>query len=460
MSNTFSFASASRSLLDDYGISSKPLNPPSYDESTKSQKKSTTKSSKKQNPPEQFHLKEKAKNKVVDKAIEGILTMSLPDSKAFKNESEAKINSSADSNSESLQSPDFSLSLIATNIRKLNARAGVLLILPGTLSHILSWHQPSLTLSCLVIYTYACFYPFLIAAGPALLVLLKVLIPGYNERHPASSYSLSKYLHRHIGSDNEQEALEMQELIDLQQKQQESEQRVLVERLKDLQNSLGRLVKGIEKFEDFVYKVGSFRDERKATALYIFLLIFTFGTIILVSLIPTHVNMCFYGWCAFVLNHPQVKPPVKQWLKEYFAKESVIAKAIRILEEEDVIVDFNPEERTVELFELQKVGLTKHQWIPWLFTPVVYDMNSAMRKSQERPPGTRFLNDVASPEGWFFKDDDEWVIDKCTKSWVAQRGIRCVELDTENAWAYDFKDGNRGDWRRRRWTRKCYSNGV
>ena len=52
------------------------------------------------------------------------------------------------------------------------------------------------------------------------------------------------------------------------------------------------------------------------------------------------------------------------------------------------------------------------------------------------------------------------MLDTKTKGWVSQRGIRFVELDLENSWAYDYKDDERGGMARRRWVRKCYSYGC
>lgn len=307
-------------------------------------------------------------------------------------------------------------------------------------------------------YTYACFYPFLLTAIPALLVLALVLAPGYNRRHPINTDNLPTKFLRPNRLDSEIEEIELKEFIEAQlQQQKEDSEAALSERLRNLQNMLGGLVKAIEGVETFVNTIGSFSNEGKATALYLFLLMTLFSTLYSASFVPTNAAVCITGWLVIVLSHPAIAPTVKALNKAYWeTPDSAISEFIKKLEKDDVILDYPPDERQVEVFELQRVGLTPRQWTPWVFTPFVYEMQSPLRISMERPPGTRFLDDVEPPEGWFFDGESQWEVDTSTKGWVAHRGIRYLELDVENAWAYDYKDDERGEWRRRRWLRKCY----
>jgi hypothetical protein len=404
--------------------------------------------------------KDTTKDHIVDKLIESVLSVSLPSSTTAR--SNGVSNNITQKSKNLSDEPDFSLSILAFNLRKLNARTGLLLALPGTISHVLSWHQPTLTMSVLMLYTYMCFYPFLLSALPALLVLVGVLIPGYDYRHPISHNLLSARFYKHDSViEAETERLEIQEMIELQMKKQQAEnEKVFIERLRDLQNGLGRLVEVFDKLEHFVKHVGSFKDERRASATYLFLMMLIFSTTYFASFVPPHLAILFTGWTIIICSHPVIRVKVQKFLKEYFEQESFVVTAIKSLEKTEVIIDFEPEERKVELFELQRVGLTPRQWIPWLYTPVVYEPQSALRKRHARPPGTRFLEDAQPPSGWFFKEDEPWVLDTKTKGWVSHRGIRFVELDLENSWAYDYKDNERGEWRRRRWVRKCYSYGC
>lgn len=404
--------------------------------------------------------KDTLKDHIVDKLIENVLSVSLPSSTAVQ--SNDVLNNTIEKPAIPSDEPDFSLSILASNLRKLNARTGLLLILPATISHILSWHQPTLTLSMLMLYSYICFYPFLLSALPALLVLVGVLIPGYDYRHPSSQNLLPARFYKHNSViEAETERLEIQEMIEVQLKRQKAEnEKVLVERLRDLQNRLGRLVEAFDKLEHFVNHVGSFKDERRASATYLFLMMLIFSTTYFASFVPPHLAILSLGWIIVVYSHPVIKVKVQKFLKNYFEQESVVVTAIKSLEKTEVIIDFEPEEREVELFELQRVGLTPRQWVPWLYTPIIYEPQSPLRKRHARPPGTRFLEDAQPPIGWFFKEDEPWVLDTKTKGWVSQRGIRFVELDLENSWAYDYKDDERGEWRRRRRVRKCYSYGC
>lgn len=299
-------------------------------------------------------------------------------------------------------------------------------------------------------------------AVPATLILVGIMAPGYDKRHPMPSKLLPTKFQYKDPLEAEAEESEMKELVEIQlQRQKEETEKVLMERLRDLQNMLGGLVKAMDAMEAFVIGVGSFANEAKSTALYLFLLMALFSTLYIASFVPTNIAICSAGWIAALLGHPVIQERAIALNKAYWEMpDSSLVEFIRKLETEDVILDFPPEEREVELFELQRVGLTPRQWTPWVFTPIVYEMQSPLRISMERPPGTRFMEDVEPPEGWFFKDDSPWEVDKCTKAWVAYRGIRNVELDLENAWAYDYKYDERGEWRRRRWLRKCYRYGV
>lgn len=403
--------------------------------------------------------KDNVRDHIVDKVIENVLSASLqlPATTQTNFKSESTMNQKETAPNE----PDFSLSIFASNLRKISSKAGLLLLLPGLISHVLSWHQPALTISILVVYTYICFYPFLLCSLPVVLVLGSVLVPGYNDRHPISPNLLPiKFYKHHDIIDAEAEELAIQEMVELQLKKQRAyNEKMLIERLRDLQNGLGQLVQAFEEIEYFISNIGSFKDERKASATYLFLMMLIFSTTYFASFVSPHLVMIAIGWSLIVCLHPSIKVKVQKFLKEYFETDSVFLIAIKSLEKTEIIVDFAPDKQSVEIFELQKVGLTPRQWTPWLYTPVVYEIESSLRKKHERPLGTRFLEDIQPPRDWFFKDDDPWKLDTKTKVWVAHRGIKFVELDIENSWVYDYKNNERGDWRRRRWIRKCYSYG-
>lgn len=335
----------------------------------------------------------------------------------------------------------------------------MLLLLPATLLHIMSWHQPAFTLSVLILYTYFCFYPYILTAIPGALVLTMILAPGYDLKHPRNPDTLpTKFLRpSHLASEAEHSELEEMKANQRALLAAQSEKQLL-ERLRDLQNALARVVKSIERIEGFVYAVGGFVDEEKSTALYMFLLLGLSFTVYMASKVPTSVAVCSFGWLVVLPNHPLVSAHFKAALRAYFEKESFVVKGLRHLQNKEVIIDYPPEERTVEVFELQRVGLTPRQWTPWVFTPHPYEIMSPARLKNDRPPGSRFLDDVLPPEGWFFDDSHaEWQVDLRPKDWVAHKGIRYAEVDVDGGWVYDWTEyQERGEWRRRRWLRTCF----
>lgn len=391
--------------------------------------------------------------------------------------------------------PELSLSILASHIRKLNSRAGVFLKWQSMLVHVFSWHQPALTLSVLFVNTYLCLYPQLVVGLPIVFVLTGIMAPGFDKRHPLPANLLpTKYFKRH-GLGAEAEEFEMPSLAEsLRAQNKEKRDKAILELVRDLQNFLQMLVNAIEAVERFVNGVGSFQEEEKASALYLLLMAALVVVIYIASLLPANVAVCVVSWVSVLLCHPGIQKQLKAaTAKPLFSRNQttqtpaptpVVPKKrkdwLAQLSRSEIILDEAPEVRQVEIFELQRQGLTPRMWDPWVYTPLVYDVCSASRVGQCRPPGTRFLGDVEAPAGWFFADPptpslspattldgsnangweesekDGWTLDKQPKHWVAHRALRGIEMEVGEAWAYDCVDGERGEWRRRRWVRNCY----
>lgn len=396
--------------------------------------------------------------------------------------------------------PELSLSILASHIRKLNSRAGVFLKWQSMLVHVFSWHQPALTVSVLFVNTYLCLYPQLVVGLPIVFVLTGIMAPGFDKRHPLPANLLpTKYFKRH-GLGAEAEEFEMPSLAEsLRAQNKEKRDKAILELVRDLQNFLQMLVNAIEAVETFVNGVGSFQEEKKASALYLLLMAALVVVVYVASLLPAKVAVCVASWVSVLLCHPGIQKQIKAaTAKPLFPRNHppVLSDSPSIpptpappkkrkdwlaqLSRSEIILDEAPEVRQVEIFELQRQGLTPRLWDPWVYTPVVYDERSAARVGQCRPPGTRFLSDVEAPAGWFFADPpatlnagkgtgmqeggagweesekDGWTLDKQPKHWVAHRALRGIEMEVGEAWAYDCVDGERGEWRRRRWVRNCY----
>ena len=194
-------------------------------------------------------------------------------------------------------------------------------------------------------------------------------------------------------------------------------------------------------------------------------------------------------WTIITLGHPAVQQfalstrashlkPHEETAKSFF--ETWIAA--------DICLDTPPEEREVEIFELQH--LHHGEWEPWIFSPSPYDPLSPSRIAGERAKGTRFFEDVQPPSGWEWSSK-KWELDLESKDWVAERACQGVGVEQEGErWVVDLaaeeKDqeeegtpgvsnkaklkspdweesmgmGKTGEWRRRRWVRMVRRKGV
>ena len=97
-----------------------------------------------------------------------------------------------------------------------------------------------------------------------------------------------------------------------------------------------------------------------------------------------------------------------------------------------ISLDSSPEEREVEIFELQHRPVSQYpssfEWEPFLFTPTPYDPLSPSRIAGDRPKGSRFFEDVRPPSGWAWKGK-KWELDLDCREWVVERMVTGVEFE-------------------------------
>lgn len=96
----------------------------------------------------------------------------------------------------------------------------------------------------------------------------------------------------------------------------------------------------------------------------------------------------------------------------------------------DISLDTDPEEREVEIFEVQHraPGLSESGWENFLFSPQPYDPLSPSRIAGDRPRGCRFFDDVQAPSGWKWKSK-KWELDLDCREWVVERMITGVGFE-------------------------------
>lgn len=458
-----------------------------------------------------------AQDYAVDKAIEKIIESHFPTDEVDKTPS---------AEPERKEISGFSLSTMASNIRKLNSKTKFIFRFQSHVFHVFSWRQPTATISILLIYTLFCLNPRLLPGLPILLIIVFVMAPGYDARHPLPDTLLptEHFIRSKSGYTNaeaetayyEEQEMAKQELINSKR-----DQRELGEKLKDLQDALVWIVDVVEAVEKFFGELGSFANEKRATALYFVFLAALILTVCISFLVDLRYVLLVGGWAGTILVHPEVykmaTKPTKTTAKKTPSAQAGTATGMDLIgyieDNEVVIEDKDYECKTVEVFELQRQGLTPADWTPWVFSREVYDASSVLRKSQRRPPGTPFLQDIKAPKGWKFKKSQPWEIDVDSESWILTHGVHNVQ-ESADGWVYDyhslgdlqrkqqlrqrkmrifseidgdeyllpsmstengydsdeasvFYDGDeyridmelkpgRGEWRRRRWIRRCY----
>jgi hypothetical protein len=436
---------------------------------------------------------------IFDKLIEKLITPTNPDVDNDKSSTESS-------------DPPLSLSLLAWHLHKLARKAKLLAQVQIVLYHFVSWHQPALTVSGLALWFYMCMYPMLLFNIPLIVVLFCVLIPGYDRRHPNAAIPRALRQEQQRGG---RAALRRPGDEDCsnedvagygRSKRLGSNQSpaVLMERLRDLQNSVAAANAALDTLQDDILQNPRFSFKRgyelESTGLYFLFMNIAVGlNLVLWALnIPFNVIVLALGWSVVGFYHPAVQgyllakprtPKLGSTTRSQVShaessdggssSSSLLTKIKRRLERlfyQFITTDLStaheaPAQHLVEIFELQRQGLTPRQWTPWVYTTILYDLSCPLRRSGARPPGTRFLADVRPPQassggggGWFFAEEHAWQLDMTPKQWVLQKGLRRhVDMDVDDAgWVYDYDAATleRGEWRRRRWTRPVFRYDV
>lgn len=401
--------------------------------------------------------------------------------------------------------PALSISILASSLLKINSKTKTLAVVHKYLTEFFSWENPALTLSLLIVYTYICFRPYLVVGIPGCIFLYGIMAPGFAHRHPLPRQLLprarspineyddmlyEKWPVHHVydnyiaaeaktssstntsstkGTADNYDPLTDDSMFRLRLPMAKAylPRKDVLTSVKELQYGLSKFAESLDKVEEFYFGPASFvGDESMGAAIFIMVLLGTIGAVFAASFLSLSVAAAVGGWAVVLLAHPDIKRNVHQIQEEYLSgQEEALEELVAKFQEANIssyeescgsITEFPEEDRDVEVFELQRQGLTPRLWDAWVFTPMIYSERSAYRLAENRPPGSTFLEEVQPPPGWFFRDSDPWTLDTNTKGWVMNRACRNVEIDVDDHWAYDYKNGERGEWRRRRWIRRCF----
>ena len=410
--------------------------------------------------------------------------------------------------------PNLSIKTIASNFKQLSKRMGGFFDIQYGLIRIVTWKQPSKTLSALVVYTATCMWPHLVLVYPLLFMLFGILVPGYVHRHPMRHSKLIPVKKRgqsllSFFNDVEDESI-VEELVDPEDTDSESlrpvsststestttftpdgepiekkdkmkhvkSQMALLINMRDLQNLTTDVLKGFEAADKFQYETAGFKDERLSTFIFYIVLAACGVVLFLGQFIPWRLIFIQAGWAGLILCHPRSKKYIAALsLNRAVNSQSPPPlpprknpKKLTTFERSDIIIDESPEERVVEVFELQMKSVLKTQWSFYRYTNNIFDCKNTTRLAGKRPNGVENLAKVYPVPGWKFDLGyaNKWHIDTKPTELIYDRGldpeIFHIKDDSDEGWIYDnVDDVDKSEivyeFRRRRLSRECFRYG-
>lgn len=153
--------------------------------------------------------------------------------------------------------------------------------------------------------------------------------------------------------------------------------------------------------------------------------------------------MLFGGNAALLSKHPDIQEFIQNIVKEIGSEDVSLQPPansraphmpfMKLLG--DISLDSFPEEREVEIFEIQYRSLapySEQDWETFLFSAVPYDPLSPSRIAGDRPKGCRFFEDVQPPVGWAWKSK-KWELDLDCREWVVERMITGVGFEVPDS---------------------------
>ncbi|RCK64586.1 Peroxisomal membrane protein PEX28 [Candida viswanathii] len=285
-------------------------------------------------------------DRMIEKLLKSVLPPDIPERELF----EKRLND-PDRN----KRPGLSLTVLASNVKQMAGKMTNFFAVQYEVMRIISWKQPSKTISVLVLYTAACMWPHLVLAYPLMFVLFGILIPGFVYRHPmrnpdlikvkrrgqslwsflfdspdtsivedlinedylredaevaSSTYSVSEEVSE-AGASTSQAESDTSGGGDASPKKDTARHRksqvALLINLRDFQNLTTDILKAVNEAEKFYYETAGFKDERLSTFIFYGVLVATFGILFVGQFIPWRLIFIQAGWGAGILSHPKCK---------------------------------------------------------------------------------------------------------------------------------------------------------
>lgn len=322
-------------------------------------------------------------------------------------------------------------------------------VFQNRLIRLFNWTTPSHTLCFLAVYTFVCLDPNLLIVLPLATILLFIMVPAFLARHPppppsASTSGTAPYYSYHGP------ALAPARTI----KPASETSKDFFRNMRDLQNSMADFSAIHDTLVALIAPLTNFSNETLSSALFLWLSVAAALCFITSQLLPWRFIFLVFGYMATVTGHPSIQIMLAQFHEQakqkaeqqgshsrYYIKflgtsipSSLSAWSSLLSSLSSISLDSAPEEREVEIFELQHrpmslfASAANAEWQPLLFSPTPYDPLSPSRISGDRPHGTRFFEDVRPPKGWQWKGK-KWELDLDCREWVTERLVTGVEFE-------------------------------
>lgn len=221
--------------------------------------------------------------------------------------------------------------------------------------------------------------------------------------------------------------------------------------MRDLQNTMGDFSDIHDAIITVFAPLTNFSNEKLSSAIFLGCAVAATVLFLTAYLLPLKLIMLVGGNVAILSNNPKIwhfslnliqdvgggdlGTPMIEDDEAHDALRGSISKdpsaAMSALEKlADISVNTDPEEREVEIFELQRraPGSSESGWENFLFSPQPYDPLSPSRIAGDRPRGCRFFDDVRPPSGWKWKSK-KWELDLDCREWVVERMITGVGFE-------------------------------
>ncbi|KAJ5336380.1 hypothetical protein MYU51_012237 [Penicillium brevicompactum] len=388
--------------------------------------------------PDSLHSRSSSgsKHSLQDRLFTKLLQQVIPGDNGDESESSEKAIASP-------TKPAFSLPVMANNFRRFNARIGVVFLFQDRVERLLTWDTPSHTISLLFVYSFICLEPHLLLVLPLVVLLLFIMVPAFVTRHPPPPNTSTSSTTPYYSYDGP--ALAPATTI----KPAPETSKDFLRNMRDLQNCMADFSDVHDAAINVIAPLTNFSNEKLSSTLFLGCTIAIVVLFVSAHLLPLQLVLLLGGNAAILSIHPTVGQFFADLMqdmagesmdmefdeekKDGFASSvpSDPSEAMSAMERlADISLDTYPEEREVEIFEVQHraAGTSESGWESFLFSHAPYDPLSPSRIAGDRPRGCRFFEDVRAPPGWAWKSK-KWELDLDCREWVVERMITSVGFE-------------------------------